>query len=336
MLPLETKQELAYDTADINDTAEEQKIERKSSKLDADGSEFRAGMDQDSSSYKDTDEGISEFRLNSEKEMANSTDVAYDNSIQEDLQNERDADDIPVAPEGTTLPFVASSSVESEGRLGENSKIDPEFKEASDDSQLNNSLVSNTSSTNLSTDLQEGLPRSNERENSKISPDLSYSSIAETTIAPLDSNMAVNLEIDVDLKDQVSGQEDIETIGLQVESEGLNVVKMVEVSAEQVSLENNVPEGGPSASTLVSPLAYPFANEANEIGFDDMKWSGSFSDSNPGNLSFSSGMPAPSVVFPALQALPGKVLVPALVDQVQGQALAALQVLKVIFFCCKN
>jgi len=29
--------------------------------------------------------------------------------------------------------------------------------------------------------------------------------------------------------------------------------------------------------------------------------------------------------------LPGKVLIPAVVDQVQGQALAALQVLKVLF-----
>ncbi|KAL8095885.1 hypothetical protein AgCh_037029 [Apium graveolens] len=329
MLPLETKQELAYDTADINDTSEEQKIERKSPTLDPDGSEYRAVMDQDSFSYKETDEGISESGLNSDKEMANSADVAYDNSIQEDLQNKGDADDIPVAPEGTTPPFVASSFVESEGRLAENLKINSEFK-TSDDSQLNDSLVSNTSSTNLSTNLQEGVPRSNEREDSKISPDLSSSSIAETPIASLDSNMAVNLEIDVDLEDQVSGQENMEAIGLQVESEGLNVVKLVEVSAEQVSLENNVPEGGPSASTLVSPLAYPFANESNEIGFDEMKWSGSFSDSNSGNLSFSAGMPAPSVVFPALQAFPGKVLVPAIVDQVQGQALAALQVLKVI------
>lgn len=323
MLPLETKQELAYDTADIDDTAEEQKIEGKSPTLDTDGSEFRAGMDQDSSSYKETDEGLSESR-------ANSTVVAYDNSIQEDSQNERDTDDIPVAPEGTTPPFAASSSVESEERLAENSKINSELDEASDDSQLNNSLVSNTHSTNLSTDLQEGVPMSNEREFSKLSPGLSSSSIVDTPIAPLDSNMAVNSEIDVGLEDQVSGQEDMETIGLQVESEGFNVVKMVEVSAEQVSLENNVPEGGPSASTLVSPLAYPFANEPNEIGFDDTKWSGSFSDSNPGNFSFSSGMPAPSVVFPALQAFPGKVLVPAVVDQVQGQALAALQVLKVI------
>ncbi|KAL4557062.1 hypothetical protein LXL04_035232 [Taraxacum kok-saghyz] len=47
-------------------------------------------------------------------------------------------------------------------------------------------------------------------------------------------------------------------------------------------------------------------------------------------MSSSASIPAPSVVSPALQTLPGKVLVPAVVDSVQGQALAALQVLKVI------
>ncbi|KAL2324543.1 hypothetical protein Fmac_023601 [Flemingia macrophylla] len=39
---------------------------------------------------------------------------------------------------------------------------------------------------------------------------------------------------------------------------------------------------------------------------------------------------APSVVSAAVQVLPGKVLVPAIVDQVQGQAFAALQALRVI------
>lgn len=42
------------------------------------------------------------------------------------------------------------------------------------------------------------------------------------------------------------------------------------------------------------------------------------------------GIPAPSLVSAALQVPPGKVLVPAVVDQVQGQALTALQVLKVV------
>ncbi|PKA55011.1 hypothetical protein AXF42_Ash003648 [Apostasia shenzhenica] len=42
------------------------------------------------------------------------------------------------------------------------------------------------------------------------------------------------------------------------------------------------------------------------------------------------GIPAPSLVSAALQVSPGKIILPAVVDQVQSQALAALQVLKVI------
>lgn len=45
-----------------------------------------------------------------------------------------------------------------------------------------------------------------------------------------------------------------------------------------------------------------------------------------------SGIPAPSLVYAAQQVLPGKILVPAFVDQVQGHALAALQVLKVYLY----
>lgn len=44
----------------------------------------------------------------------------------------------------------------------------------------------------------------------------------------------------------------------------------------------------------------------------------------------SAGIPAPSLRSPALHVAPGKVVVPAVVDNVQGQAFAALQALKVV------
>eukprot|EP01018_Ginkgo_biloba_P021408 Gb_00648 [translate_table: standard] len=44
----------------------------------------------------------------------------------------------------------------------------------------------------------------------------------------------------------------------------------------------------------------------------------------------SAGIPAPSLPFAALQLVPGKVVVPAVIDHVQGQAFAALQALKVV------
>ncbi|XP_023552430.1 uncharacterized protein LOC111810089 isoform X2 [Cucurbita pepo subsp. pepo] len=52
-------------------------------------------------------------------------------------------------------------------------------------------------------------------------------------------------------------------------------------------------------------------------------------NADDGTLAGNSGFPAP-MVSAAVKTLPGKVLVPAAVDQVQGQALAALQGLKVI------
>ncbi|KAL1565553.1 hypothetical protein AAHA92_07756 [Salvia divinorum] len=55
-----------------------------------------------------------------------------------------------------------------------------------------------------------------------------------------------------------------------------------------------------------------------------------FNSTVPGNFFTSAGIPAPSIASAALQSPPGKVLVPAVVDQLQSQAFSALQVLKVI------
>ncbi|KAK9665502.1 hypothetical protein RND81_14G116000 [Saponaria officinalis] len=55
-----------------------------------------------------------------------------------------------------------------------------------------------------------------------------------------------------------------------------------------------------------------------------------FESQSPQDTFTSRGIPAPSLLSAALQVPPGKVLVPAVTDQTQAQALAALQVLKVI------
>ncbi|CAL0328606.1 unnamed protein product [Lupinus luteus] len=68
-----------------------------------------------------------------------------------------------------------------------------------------------------------------------------------------------------------------------------------------------------------------------QITSDNIEVNKSISESpNSGSIFSVPGIPAPSVVSAAVKVLPGNVLVPAAVDQVQGQALAALQVLKVI------
>lgn len=78
-------------------------------------------------------------------------------------------------------------------------------------------------------------------------------------------------------------------------------------------------------------LPYTFENEKSDIGFNNNLEGTIIESVDLGKISPSASIPAPSLLSPALQNLPGKVLVPAAVDQVQGQALAALQVLKVCF-----
>ncbi|KAF6166877.1 hypothetical protein GIB67_020311 [Kingdonia uniflora] len=76
-------------------------------------------------------------------------------------------------------------------------------------------------------------------------------------------------------------------------------------------------------------LGDPSANEPDVNSDIDMN--SSFCESLMPKSSISTaGIPAPSLVSAALQAPPGKVLILAFIDQVQGQALVALQILKVI------
>ena len=87
---------------------------------------------------------------------------------------------------------------------------------------------------------------------------------------------------------------------------------------------------GSTSST--SALPYPFDYDQDVNLQNKIQRNRSFLESPIAENSFSSaGIPAPSAVSESLKVLPGQVVVPAVVDQVQGQALAALQVLKVPF-----
>ncbi|CAI0546625.1 unnamed protein product [Linum tenue] len=107
-----------------------------------------------------------------------------------------------------------------------------------------------------------------------------------------------------------------ETVPLKTE----NTASTVDVNylQENVSPETSLPSSSPSTNELEGILTEP----------DESRL---FSESQVPLSSFSSvGIPAPSAVSEALRVPPGKLLVPAAIDQGQGQALAALQVLKVI------
>ncbi|RRT74413.1 hypothetical protein B296_00013139 [Ensete ventricosum] len=96
--------------------------------------------------------------------------------------------------------------------------------------------------------------------------------------------------------------------------------------------KHNLSETGSSVSHFVSISAEPNLKEPDTEKFDGQIDRSPLSELQLLNKALShSGIPAPCHISATQQLSPGKVLVPALVDQVQGQALAALQVLKITY-----
>ncbi|KAK3008483.1 hypothetical protein RJ639_015094 [Escallonia herrerae] len=334
MEPLTTEQELSLGSAEQDDSLEEkgnEGNEGNDAMLHSNCLESKTGIDNDSS-YAETNEATIENDTDVGHTL-NDGDAINNVSIPEDLQNESAIDDIPVAPIGTPkLPesefpsgsFVASVFEDSDGKLV-------------DENVLRNEnpidVTTTTTSTNLNTDHQELVPGFSSTERSNFSFDSSSSSLENTPSEPIAYKISVSSQLDAVSEPQVAHKEE-ETVNSLLIKDDADISKIAEVSAEgdKLFLEmQNVNGVGSSESTLVSALAYQFSNDQNDNACSDINGSKSIFDSiSPLKFSAGAGIPAPSVVCPALQALPGKVLVPAVVDQVQGQALAALQVLKVI------
>ncbi|BAT94230.1 hypothetical protein LR48_Vigan02g210300 [Vigna angularis] len=108
----------------------------------------------------------------------------------------------------------------------------------------------------------------------------------------------------------------------------LDLNNMPQVSDKSSFEEQNFSEDDLLAKSFVSStntfLDGQVKNDDNEVNKSRSE------SSNSGAFYSAPGIPAPSVVSSAVEVFPGKVLVPAVVDQGQGQALAALQALKII------
>lgn len=102
---------------------------------------------------------------------------------------------------------------------------------------------------------------------------------------------------------------------------------MTFVDADDKSLDGKISNGTTiTGSPLVPEVDYQSINGAVENDYNQTI----FDSVTPEYFFTSAGIPAPSSVPAALLSPPGKVLVPAVTDQLQSQALSALQILKVI------
>lgn len=115
-------------------------------------------------------------------------------------------------------------------------------------------------------------------------------------------------------------------------------------SGKELFDSTEIPNGSPLevnqySGTSESTTMSLFGSERDIFAINEAKLDDTDSGQPIHESIFSSyGIPAPSVVPPALQIPPGKVLVPAAVDQFQGPALTApaLQTLKVLFCCISS
>lgn len=352
MEPLATQQEMVLASDDQYDRIELVEKEGKDMKRDND-SLSKTGIENDPSFSTENNEATNENRQSGSDVgyTLNSDDALNNASAQEDLRNESAIDDMSVAPHGSpgTPPLsgtkigygsLAASNFENLDGSLVTDKSEPvtELKENLINAKLTNSSISGAYSTDLSTDSQKDVLGLSGTDNSTFSFDSSSSSTISIPIGSLPSNISVNSPLDAVIEPQVVLKLNGETVNLLSTGKDLDLTK-AQVSEEgnkPPSQEHNLKADGSNGTTSLSPVANTFANEQDGNSSDSLNESTTFFESTSPLNSFSSaGIPAPSVVSAALQVLPGKVLVPAVVDQVQGQALAALQVLKVCsFYLC--
>ena len=331
MKPLTTEQEVLLASDDQNDSVKEDG--NAGGNVPEDTSlESSKGTYKDSSS-PEFDETPSEIRVGDDSDSGSSsvqdveyasnvTDAINNASIQEDLQNEPTFDNKSVSPEtsSVSLDFPESKNF-GDSFVGGTEELSSELTETPFDVKPTNLLVSDGNPSDLNTEPQDEMR------------DSFFSTMTPIVNEPVALNVSVNSQSDSTFDTQNLPKNDLDTLAPPSTEESPDLSKTTLVSAEKnsSSLDNRNYSESELSENSRSEFTYPLANDANYN--NEMNKSRSES-SNLVNSFSSAGIPAPSVVSAALQVLPGKVLVPATVDQVQGQALAALQVLKVLL--CPN
>ncbi|KAK3220696.1 hypothetical protein Dsin_014666 [Dipteronia sinensis] len=344
MEPLTTEQEGSLDSDSKDDQVEEGGIEDSNVKGDDTSPERETGINKDLSS-SEYNEVPSENKIVSDSETLSVGDVGYasngtntiDNtSIKEDLE-----DDMSVAPDATLSSpkssenedvgdFPIASEIKDSGASLDTDSPEP-TSEIIEGNHVNVEPTNLSNPTDLNSDHMEGLPGS---DNSNIALDSSSNSSAYESTEPV--AVVISVSSDSILEPQILPKDDIETVASPLTNENLEFTQFSEKPQVLGERNSSFPEvhnlnERESSGTSVPEPTNPLSYEKETYDHNENSRSRSFSESPTPGSSFSpAGIPAPSVVSAALQVLPGKVLVPPVVDQVQGQALAALQVLKVI------
>lgn len=320
MEPLTAQQEplLVYDDQNVQ-SDEEEKI--KHNTVDP---ESETGIDSDSPSYSEKNISVDNTipSLIQNDDYASIGTDAPQSPRQEKSQDQSGADDTLVASNRESEivnALVASGSTDSYSSLG---------SDVIDSTHVPKESMGNDNRT------QESLK--DHMADQKVDELLKHESLNSSYRSGNIDNVASNY-VETTLEAQLVSENEIsETTTLlgEIHEQG----RMPEVSVEGISsaLELHKPGETHSFGTIsMSAPDYAFADEQVKNVNSDITMNHSISESpNSSHLFSSIGIPAPSAVFEALRGTPGKILVQPAFDQVQGQAFAALQAMKV--FVCTN
>ncbi|KAK4436294.1 hypothetical protein Salat_0793100 [Sesamum alatum] len=334
MEPLTTQQEKSLSSDNYKDEVEEEKL----GMLDSGGEESETGKDDDSSLYKENREAF-ENRISDDtgaRQSSEDGDLTNNGSTAiAAAQRESASSDSQVSPESTDEPpmsDIADGSLDvpsiqsNNGSVASENPTEPKTEDPADTKILEPSAFDANSEI---TDHPNKGSNSNDWEQSNMSLDAA-------SVEPSILNSSVELE-SVAVTESNIIQEDFMESGSVISTRDMESSKELLAVDVSVDVDDKSPAGKilngtvPAGAPLVPEVNYQSGNENLETDYNDINVRRSFSESAiPGNFFTSAGIPAPSVVSAALQVPPGKVLVPAIVDQLQSQALSALQVLKVI------
>ncbi|KAL3755759.1 hypothetical protein ACJRO7_002760 [Eucalyptus globulus] len=262
------------------------------------------------------------------------TENANSSSKEDDLQDDSPISDNSIAPEislgaGALLEddtVAAPADIEARGSLND---VAPESASGQKGDLINDN-PSGESLANFTADYKgdESLKTSSSSvlyESTKL-----YHTQGEST----ELSDSFGAHVDTILEPKAVPNNELQKLVPVSAEENHDADKIPQVSVEGINSalkEHDLNEHGSSVteSGASSDYAFVVGQEKDGQGATDESRT-DFAISNSGNTFSYAGIPAPSFVSEALRVSPGKILVPSTVDQVQGQALAALQASKVI------
>ncbi|KAG6383334.1 hypothetical protein SASPL_156923 [Salvia splendens] len=326
MEQLTAEQEESLSLDDKQNQVEGDKYGKVVEMLDSNTAESMAGKDGDPLSINENIDAI-ESRV--------SEDTGLRQSSEEggvfgpvDVQTESAVSGNMVSPEATNKHPLHDIN-------GDSSPIEPALDKPADASTLEPSEFA-ADSENSFTDSMNRLSNLNQESSLSLNP-----SSVESSISNISNESESNATIGTSITQEVllkSG--DVLSIMDVEPSKELLTIDVISSKIDEVAFNQNVEMSVEKTLNGTVLTWTPLLEDSNQSGYqglqnnqNDIVSQPLFDSTVPGNYFTSAGIPAPSLVSPALQSPPGKVLVPAIVDQLQSQAFSALQVLKVIEDC---